>query len=359
MEIRELGGKRRHLVLTGDAGPLAGGSFGASRQRGEIQRYAGSAHGVARQMGSEPLESEWDFDWSVSSLIGGQAFLAELPATIGATGHVDILDPEDMRRLIGSMCDDGQLVEVVFDRFVNIGLIREQVPTSRKGRAGTLLVAVSFEWLAVERPAQRLVQPPRPEDTARSLEDQWGDLLATVRRPLTMARAQVDAAKRAVQLVNRSIRRTSSIVAEVRSGIRSVNALSSGMATGLTSVVSASYVLRDAVDLPGPGLAQSDDAKATVEALSFRAKAQRKIAQVRRRAAIDRGAHRVQSDPTVLGVHEGREGEDLRYVAVVWYGAGNADLWRLIAKYNHLTNSLLTAGQQVLIPAAGAALAML
>ena len=344
LEIRELTGKRRHLILSGLAAPLTGGSLGGSRQRGEIVRYAGSRYGVARQMGPEPLDTDWEFDFSRDCLAGGDS--ASLIVD-GAPG-TGITDPEDMRRLMAALCDDGNLLEFTFGEYVNTGLIREQSPSG--GREGRLSIAITIEWIAPESPESRAVRPPNPDATASSLQEMWGSTMATVRRPLTMARSKIDAARDAVGQVNRAVRRTGSIVAEVRGGIRSIDALSSGLATALATVVDSVNVLRDAVDSPAGTLAQSDDAKAMVEALDFRGKTQRRCAAMRRRATLDGASHKVQSDPNVIGTHQGRQGEDLRHVAVIWYGPDQGDRWQHIARFNRLSSSLLEAGQHVLIP---------
>lgn len=348
--IQELGGKRRELTLKGQAGPLTGAMFPGVEQRGEVARYLGSPVGTAIQSGPTQLPTEFEFAWHRETLVGGVAYLTSVavdPSAPVGVGNA-FAEPDDLIDLVYDMVAQGSRVKVTLGARSSIGVLRRMEPVG--GREGRNQVTLTIDYVDTLALRPRTPRPPSPQSTIDAIRAGWGEALATIRRPITMAKSLIDDVGEGVALFNESIRRTASVVAEYRGAVRSLDSLSSGFAEGLTSTISAGTALRDLVDKPGSTLAQSDDAQATLKAVAFRAKTQQRVNQIRRRAALDRDLHRVASDDRVIAVHLANEGEDLRFVAAVYYGAGTADAWREIARFNRLSSSLLTAGQRVLIP---------
>jgi hypothetical protein len=315
-----------------------------------VSRAPGSDVGRALLLGPEDEPTDFDFKWYTRNLSGSN------DATLDGEA---VEDADDLVRGVRAMVRESSIVEVSWRGETRLGFLRMIDPV--EGFTGEYEVGLEIEWLklkAFERrqPAIASSKASASNDATGAYDDvnsDWTDTVRSLVRPTTTAASTVRAIEDAAEEVNDSMRRAGAAGFELARGRPDVEKVARAMSAAFVNIGDAASAFASASDLAGADMAQTDEPRGVILALSFRAKAARDALALRRRAYLEAYRLAEATDPTILGIHTAKEGEDLRIVVLLW-GYGTADAWRDVARLNRLSSPILEAGQRIRMPKLGA-----
>jgi hypothetical protein len=317
-----------------------------------VSRAPGSDVGRALLLGPEDEPTDFDFKWYTRNLAGSNDAALD--------GEV-VEDADDLVRGVRDMVRSPAIVEVSWRGSTRLGFLRAIDPV--EGFAGEYEVGLEIEWLklkAFEHTArvQASTQASASNDATGAYDDMSSDWIDTVRsaiRPATTAAAIVRSIEDAADRVNDAFRRAGAAGFELARGRPDVEKVARAMSAAFVNIGDAAVAFAAASDIAGADMAQTDEPRGAILALSFRARAVRAALALCRRAYLEAYRLAEATDPTILGVHTAKEGEDLRLVVLAW-GYGTPDAWRDVARFNRLMSPILEAGQRIRMPRIGATL---
>lgn len=347
--IRQLTGDRHELLLRGRALPSQGVSFRGT-MRTQVVHYPGSPTATIQVLGPQEEPTTAGGAWrdiffgeggSAEAIFDGER-LADAMATVAAA---------DMIRR------QGQLVEVAWDAIVRRGVLADFRHTWVRREDVTW--EVSFEWISQGEDEQPVTfsRPIAQADFAARLRgsmDALNEALAGASLPYAAeVQAMINGARAAAEAATTAAQEASEAVLDkalepAAAARRSVSIVSAASAAA-GSIVSAAESRVARALVPGDPAAMTHGKAFQAEAQS---RALRRAARALRNTAVqDLVALQVAAGGTaqVIGRVVAREGQDLRELAVQFYG--HPDQWRRLAAYNGRSGSLLHAGDLVVVPA--------
>lgn len=350
--IHETTGLQRTLRLAERALPYQGVAFPVST-RADIQWFPGSPTATIQMLGPQEGETSVNGMWKQRFLsgVGGQS-----PATlIGAQGVTLLETPFDIAQAVRDFVRQGQLLEVTWDRFVRVGIIKEFTP--RAIRPQDYEWEITFSWTGDS------ANPP-PNATAASnpsLSDVWGDLTvktAVVKADFDDPLVQEFTLLDVQQAIKSALTDMDNANAQLQTAIDN---LTVGVATPFAATrhaVSACFSLADTA-IVGASLFQRAMTVQTAPLavpdfgadLAYLVACRRGVTACRAldRAAVENAYALGQTtNNTTPEIYIAREGDDLRDVSRAVYGT--IAQWQTLMVYNQLSTSELTAGQRITCP---------
>ncbi len=368
LEISEIDGPKRKLVLSGRALPLKdGGILFGVKQRSTTTFYAGNPVGRRQVFGPTlpptSINGKWSDRWIGSQTADGDTVQPEAVAELDGQQLASLAD---LDALLESMAGTGIELEVKWGHKLRRGTLDSYEGTWRT--IHDLEWKMEFQWSSRGEPKE----PARiPTSTPQSQVAQWS---ATKERLTELADASglslVDEYLLDIQgdvygltvAIDDYVNQANQFVAQVLSPGETVLALTSA----LDSIVESAKKLLDrlttqvdralvqapqSIDGISDAVAGAgDDLAAAAWARDLKDQAQ----GTRDDAAQERSDLVRQVDERLRDIYLAVEGDDLRSVSSQEYGT--PDHWRDLLAFNALTTSALQPGQVVLIPEIGSGL---
>lgn len=348
--IKELGGRERSIEMSGRALPFRPLEL-SGKQRVDINFYPGSTHGVGQVLGptEDPttIRGFWKDKYlgdTSEKFMGkdGQAVRSCLEAT-------DLMD---------SVRKEGQRLEVQWGFVIRRGYIESF--SQKWHNVHDVEWEITFKWDSQAGPD--ILAVPAESNIAESsnILNWLRDLLRDVSQPPFPVALEV------MDTLN-SIFQTASYAAsavEQAAGnmldlaFSPLDAINSG-AAACRSFAAAGASLADELDARLPEMLRFDSLAdpfgpspytpdEELEAQFYAAELKDVARQMVREGELARRIMEGRSNGTILAEHFATGDEDLRELAVRYYG--NANQWRDLLIYNGLSDSVLEPGQRVLIP---------
>lgn len=361
--IAELAGQRRQVRLVARALPYRPFTL-KTAQRVQITWYGGNPIGSSTVTGSKREPTQLNGMWKdkyISTTVEAQTvagLAAGLQPNVIAPMTLDgepVQNVVEAVRLFESLCEEGQLLEVVWDEQTRHGHL-ESFEASWENRHDVQW-SMNFLWVSkgeAQVPAV-FVAETSVSDSAGVFRAMAGDVSdAAADSPFAEAlafRASLAGALESVEERAGSMLDTAAGLAELAltpaEAVRQAVAISTSLAEDLANLraLMASQVA-GAFDAAVPLAEQSygERIAADVYAREVQSRALAMRAEV-----LDRRSRQVQaSERTIIGTVIASEGEDLRDVSRRFYNTPFE--WRRLASFNSLDDTRLSAGQVVLVP---------
>lgn len=360
--IRELTGDRRTVALIGKYSLPAGPYKVEGRQRVETTWYAGSPTGTQQAGGASEMPSSIGGIWRTYQLLGrGQVEVdgENVGVVDTAAGLTELFD--DIRK-------KGQDLEVTWNHLVRVGtMVRfaqswataddvswEAEFDYRSQGEDTEARAASTRRASASLPESAQEVAGRADDLDNATQDMGFYLDGSVDQGLLESIDQGigDIQDRVFDVQDAVGALSDAIGAPINTALRAASILSLLENTALVvatefrgrvdrTIFAVGKVQDLAAITPGKCVA------ATVVAFgSIRSARELRAAAARRRVAVQR-----ERESTILALYRAGGDDDLRNVAVQFYG--RPDDWGVIRSYNGLSTSKLLPGQVVIVPLPG------
>lgn len=340
--IEETTGRQRRVSLRGRSLPHRGVAW-SGRQRSVMTTYPGNPVSTLQVLGPEQEPTQLGGRWSDRFLGSGQVAIVE--------GFEPIIRAEDLVRVFESLRDSGNLLRVQWGPQVRFGIL--SVFTATYERQEDVAWSAEFTWVGRQETARRAVTSAEPIGQLRQRMNEFDDGLALMPGGLSP-----------------------DYVASVTSGVRTLRARVAGAFDHVRVIAQAPQApIRMIRGLAADAIGVRDEMKSVLAQLADQplelglpaGDGDRVATQIRvqswRRTQARRG-HRLQAETIREAQRQERkanprprqhlvaaEGENLRHLAVRFYGS--ADAWTKIARANGLASSSVPAGTLLLIPPAG------
>lgn len=349
--IKELGGRRREITLTGRALPFRPLEL-SGKQRVDINFYPGNPQGISQVLGptEEPtsIRGFWKDKYLADTsekFMGkdGQAVRSCLEAT-------DIMD---------SIRKEGQRLEVQWGFVIRRGYLESF--SQKWHNVHDVEWDASFKWDSQAGPDIFAVPPenniPETSNLLNSLRDLLRDLSSP---PFPAALEFMDTLTSVIQTAAYAANVVEQVGGNFMDLAFSPLDMFNSAAAACRQFAAAGAALADELDARLPEMLRFDrnvdpfgpspytpdeELAAQFYAAELKDVARRMV----READAARRAMESRTDKTLLATHVAVGDEDLRELAVRYYN--NSNEWRRLLIYNGLTDSLLEPGQVVLIPA--------
>jgi len=358
LEIREVNGLRRRLVLAGRALPKKdqGMEFAVS-QRVKTEFYPGNPIGTQQKSGPTypalTLSGSWSDRW-----IGAVTADGEIVAP-GATAELDGFQVASMLDLIAaceSFVECGADVELRWGRYLRVGTWKDFKATLKTERDCEW--SATFEWASAgQQDTPAVIVIPDITDNVANWKNKAADI-RTKADPgaLQIATETMQGVKNAVDGMVQAIEDygdaatqfTQQVVSLADSTRSAVGALQriQGYGTNLVRTLALQtdrgLVASGSRALSSVGVGEAVSVSLWVHELSAAATVARGEAAQQQRDIARRLDRRLRD------IYVARDGEDLRAVSLAEYGT--IDEWRRLLAFNGLASSELVAGQVVLVP---------
>lgn len=360
LEITELAGLKRRLVLAGRALPLKDGgiSFGI-KQRSQTTFYQGNPIATRQVFGptlnDTTISGRWSDRW-IGSVAGDGSGIVR-PEAVAELDGFQVGSLAELDGLLESICGSGIELEVKWGHKVRVGTLEEYEPTWKT--IHDLEWKMSFQWLSAGQspePSKLLIDTP--EDDAAAWEKRKDDLntaadpgglhvvadfLAGVKQGVADLGAAIDDYVAQVTQFTSTVLAPTEVAIAVASALDGIRGKAQALLSTLTVQVDRATV--------GVATAFTGSATAAVDALAAAAwlrGLRASVRTVRDEAAEEQRAKGKQVDQRLQDIYIATDGDDLRHVSTVEYGT--PDEWRLLMMFNDLKVSRLAAGQVVLVP---------
>lgn len=359
IEIVEVDGLGRKMVLRGASMPFVGVAFGVE-QRISTVNYVGNPIAAQRVLGakfpSTIMEGRWDrqlFRGNDRPLLEGFGdLLAQVQGvgvSAGAPGGGVATTPYEAVEAVGSIVRAGSKLRVTWRQTVRYGRLKMWEP--KWGREGVVEWSAEFEWTGDQ------LDPPKPGE---GLPDAaaW---VASIRRLVTGL----------VNAVNTVRTETISFWGDVQVGVGELVGLANDAVSTLERIVDAALepaetfaALRSSYEklrercgtlldltqerLAELEMAQQQQAREMLFAAQYSRETQRYIELLMEDAALRAAEIEALLEKTTEQVFVAPSAMTLREIAVRFMGS--PDAWVEIGAHNNLAGSVVAAGTRVRIP---------
>lgn len=345
MIFRELTGQRRTVRLVSRAKPYRGLGFGV-KQRVHTTWLPGAPVATQTVLGLELAPTTFNGKWKtkyLDNINGGEVAFA--------VDSRPVRTAEAAVATFKSICSEGQLVEFTWGRELLRGILAEFNWTYDNRR--------DIEWnFKIEWQSQGTAQPPAVLSEDASLTSIGPRLRRRAERAEEVAS---DPPYAIVADTLSDIQQVTARIASLTQDVLDTAALGATLALTPIEVLTRGAALLDgAINATGelldlilttPSASMFDGVATTAQLASIDRWrwSQMSFGNTMRRDCADQKAQLVATlGDDLLAVHTARAGEDLRDVALTYYGT--RDAWRALMAFNNLRTSALTGGQVVLIP---------
>lgn len=338
VQIRELEGARREIILTGRAKPFRGPGWG-SRLRQSTTWYAGNPQATIQVLGPELAPTTLEGVWRARYL----------PGSVLTTGFPEIVEPEDLVAAFRSLQFSGALLEVEWGPEYRRGVLEDF--EAKYDRVEDLRWSATFAWRDLGVDAPRASARTRPQEALRTAQLEVDDA-ATFEPPGIQADwsdrvfAAISGLRNGVGGVFDGLR-----VARAQARVPA-QAVGAAAAAARSVRAQAEELLVDLVDSPYESVLASDTVAAVVEAEVYRRDLGATVRALEAQSIRESRELARARTPQAIDVLFLSAGDSLRRIALRYYG--DADSWSTIADASGLTTSVLERDAVVIVPARAA-----
>ncbi len=330
----------RTLILRDHAGPIDAITWGV-RQRSSRRWIAGNPAASMQLFGPEDKDTEMAFLWRDADL--GARVLA------ATSDGPRITTADQLRAVVDQMTRTETAVIVTWRDQEKIGILKEFDPT--ESTFGQIDASILFEWIQnVAAPPAIPTVTPNPSGVLSELSEIWNDALTLAIIPATTLTSFVDRAQASVNRVNEKLRRVESVIETNRQAITDSKAVLRGVGATLGQTSNETQAYRTEQQY-GPELAGSDDPAAIIKGNAWQGRTSKAHQKAGHKAAREQRRFVVAGDPDLAGLYFVKTGDDLRLIALRFYG--RADAWTAIAGRNALAGPRINTPQSIVLPQEG------
>lgn len=368
--ITELTGDQRVIKLLARALPYRPVEFEGD-QRMDVTWYGGNPEATSQMLGPQEMPTELHGFWKdkflsdtadvqLAGVTANGASAQVQPTAIATRNGTPLKTTIDLTEEIDDIRRKGQRLEVQWGHLIRRGHLRKF--RQRWWNPADCEWSMVFEWTGFAEPSVPAVLPTA--NTAGQVQGQFQAAISAMRSVVAKAeRIQGDvllAVTGAISTIDSAVGLIDDLVSNTAD--TTITLMSAARRAGgiMAEIQSTSQDLADLLDATPAALVYG----IPIDQVSFGDEIaadefNRQIGDLSRQMARD--AARAQQDlarqvaPNLLGIYIARDGDDLRNVAVLFYGS--ADDWQSIMVFNELAGSKLIAGTVVYVPIAQQALA--
>lgn len=340
VQIRELEGARREVILTARAKPYRGAGW-SSRLRNATTWYAGNPQATIQVLGPELGATTLEGVWRSRYLRGA----------VLVTGFPEVEDPEDLVAIFRALQFGGALLEVEWGPEYRRGILEEF--EAKYDRVEDMRWTASFAWRDNGQEAPRASARTRPQEALRTAQIEVDD--AATFEPPGITPAWSDRVFGAISGLRNAVGGVFDGLRDARAVARvPAQAVGAASAAARSVRAQAEELMVDLIDSPYESVLASDSVAAVVEAEVYRRDLGSTVRTLEAQSIREARELARQRTPQALDVLFMPAGASLRRVALTYYG--DADSWTQIAEASGLTTSILEADALVVVPARAATL---
>jgi len=346
--LKELSGQGRTVRLTGRALPYPPYTLSGT-MRLDTTWYPGNPEATIQFFGAAEDETTINGYWKDRFIKPGGGDESS-PATIDGEPVADVFDlvkkVDDIRR-------QGQLLEVTWDETLRHGAISKF--EQKWNRRQDVEWSITFVWISQGEGTVPAVFPQ-----AATLGDLRSTFVDQVTALEEIAIPPLPAPATLMDKINAALDKLSTAVDAIGDAIAAqINGLLSPLQTAqraqgiMNSIIADAGQLIVSLEVPAATLLSlPSGVAATLGEVATMANFSRNLIagarEMQHRATEERARISQNTTAPLIVPYRVRDGEDLRTIAMRYYG--NANAWRALALFNQLTNAAPVQGRVILIP---------